>query len=176
MKKYLVIGAVIIPLILLLVMTIKKRSNIRYLLDDLKEHYIADKVSVFKFYKDGESPVNLGISYTHMKCVGESISKHAHNLCEQQQATQLNVLAEFIDVLSVDGMYQQPDVRTEASIGLKAMGDAYGIKSTYARFLYNRLGKPIGLISLSYHKDYIKIDDFQYYNEKCNQISEFIDK
>ncbi len=70
MKKFLIIGAVLIPLALLMLMKVKKNSDIKFLIANLQEHYGADKVSVFRFYKDGDSPINLGLDYTHMQCIG----------------------------------------------------------------------------------------------------------
>lgn len=176
MKKLLVIGAVVLPLITLLLLKQRRDGDVKFLLKSVMEHYSADKVSLFKFYKDGDSPVNMGLDYTHMQCIGEVASEGVILLCEQQQSTQLNVLAEYINILDKQGAYIQPDVREEKSPGLKAMGDAYGIKSTYSRFIYNKMGKPIGLIAMNFNHQYVNIEDFEYYNEKSTEIGEFMSK
>ena len=156
----------------------KKGSDVNCTLGLLMEHYDADKVSLLEFYKDGDLPVNLGLDYTHMRCIGETARKGIRLLCEQQQATQLNVVAEYIQILTANGMYRQPDVRKEKNTGLKAIGESYGIKSVYSRFIYNKLGKPIGLITLNFHKNYKLIGDgeFEYYDSKCTEIGNIMTK
>lgn len=176
MKKYVIITMAIVPLIVLLLMKYKKGSDVNCTLKLLMEHYDADKVSLYEFYRDGDLPINLGVDYTHMRCIGESAKKNIKLLCDQQQSTQLSVIAEYLNILTTYGMYKQADIRKEKSSGIKATVESYGIKSVYSRFIYNNLGKPIGLITLNYNKKFVKIkdSDFEYYDTKCGEIGAII--
>lgn len=154
-----------------LVLKVGDKSNDKdflVVLTEIKDHYDADRVTAYQFFKMGDVPKPFdNLDYTHIKCytevITDSTAVRCHNFNEVPIAWYNTI---YIDAFK--GVYSAHITDSILDTNIRLKMESLGAKSWYYLLLRNTKGKPVGFIALKYEKKVTKVEDFEYLEDKIN--------
>ena len=145
----------------------KKSTNNVEINDELNRimfNFDADKVTLYKFYSEGDNPINFrGLDYTHVGCINE-VTNDTKSTCGETPKMLIGMFGNLMFNFTKGEIFKCEDVNTEKKIALKKYMQYFGMKSVYSKVLYNEMNMPVGGIVISHHIRPVKIDKFNYIN------------